>query len=563
MNMKSIFKTKQEKKPVNRRQLKNGSYSMLVTALAVAGAVAVNLIVSELPSQYTKIDVTSQQLSTLTEQSKEIVESLDEDVTIYYILQDSNRDTYVSRLLERYEDLSSHITVVEKDPVLYPNFTSQYTDDSLTENSVIVECGDSSRVISYDDMYEYELNYYYYSYETTGFDAEGQITSAIAAVTSDDLPKLYVLTGHNELSLDDSLTQSIEKENIETEELNLVTAEAVPEDADCLLIISPQTDFSDAETQKILSYMMTGGKVLLLTDYTGTDMPNLGSILEYYGVALVDGVVIEGNSNYYVQVPYYLVPDINSSEVSSDMTGGSSYVLLAAAQGIETLEDARDTLTIDSVLSSSGASYSKADVENMSTYEKESGDTDGPFDLGVIITETVELTDELVSEAEGLLEAAGISGTLDKSLSLSGIDGDTDDEMDETEEESEAEEAADINETEEAASAGTEADGADAEAEEEDAETAETKLAVFTSSALLDSSANQMVSGGNYELFINTVSWMCGHTSTVSVPVKSMSVSYLTLTSASSSFWSIIVIVIIPGIFLISGLIIWLRRRKK
>lgn len=605
--VKRIFSANTRKQPVSRRRLKNGSYSILLTAIVIAGAVAVNLIVSELPSQYTKIDVTEQQLSTLTDETKELAAGLEQDVEIYYIVQEGNRDTNVSRLLERYNDISTHITVEEKDPVLYPNFTSQYTDAGVAENSVIVVSGDVSRVVSYDSMYESEFNYSYYTYETTGFDAEGQITSAIAAVTSDDLPRLYALTGHGELSLNDSLAQSIEKENIETESLNLVTSDTVPEDADCLLIASPTSDLSDAEAQKILNYLKTGGKAIIITDYTDQDMPNLASVLEYYGVSVVDGIVLEGNSNYYVQVPYYLVPDINSTDVSSEMTGGDAYTLLAAAQGIRTAEDTRDGLSIESVLSSSSSSYSKADVQNMTTYQKEADDMEGPFDLGVIITETVELTDELLAETSAAVEGGAVETTLGSfALSVDGAEDGADQEEGGAEAESTAAGEAAEEEPESAAeetgggeepeSAAEEAGGgeelestaeetaggeepesaveeetADAESEAGTealidgtaAETAETKLAVFTSSSLIDASADQMVAGGNSKLFMNTVSWLCGHSSTVSIPVKSMSVSYLTLTSASSSFWSIVVIGIIPGAFLIAGLFIWLSRRKR
>ncbi len=500
-----------QKRRWGERRLKNGSYSISVIAIAVAAAVAVNLIAAELPSQYMQIDVSEQQLYTLTEQTKEIVAGLEKDITLYYIVQDSNKDTNVSRLLERYEGLSSHITVEQKDPVRYPNFASQYTDSEVSENSIIAVCEDSVRVITYDSMYESSFNYNYYTYETTGFDAEGQITSAIAAFASGDLPKLYTLTGHNELMINDSLAQSISKENIETESLNLITADEVPEDAACLLIASPSTDFSDEETAKILDYLQNGGKVILVTDYTGKEMPNLASILEYYGVEEQEGIVIEGDSNYYVQAPYYLVPDINSTEVTDGMTGGESYVLLAAAQGIHILEEARESLSISGILSTSDSAYSKTDVENMRTYEKESSDTDGPFDLAVLITEEVT--------AAGAEEESG----------------DTEEESEDAEEESES-------------------------AEEE---TVVTKLVVFTSSAIMDASADQMVSGGNAKLFMNTVSWACGHASSVSVPSKSMSVSYLTLTAASSSFWSIIVIGLIPAAFLITGLVTWLRRRRQ
>jgi ABC-2 type transport system permease protein len=106
-----------------------------------------------------------------------------------------------------------------------------------------------------------------------------------------------------------------------------------------------------------------------------------------------------------------------------------------------------------------------------------------------------------------------------------------------------------------------ETDAEDSTAEE--TETATTKLAVFTSSSLLNDSADQMVSGGNSRLFMNTLSWICGSTASVSVPVKSLTTSYLTVPSSSGNFWSIIVIGLIPGLILIYGLYIWLKRRKQ
>lgn len=590
ISLKKGERMAERKVPASKRQIKNGSYSVALTAVVIAGAVAVNLIASELPSQYTKIDVSEQQLSSLTDQSKELLAGLEEDVTLYYIVQDSSRDTYVSHLLERYEGYSSHIKVKEIDPVVSPNFTTQYTEETLSDNSIIVTCGESNRVIAYSSMYESEFNYNYYSYETTGFDGEGQITSAIAAVSSQDLPKLYTLSGHGELEINTTYAQSIEKENIETETLNLVTADGVPEDADCLLIASPTSDFSDAETQKILAYLRTGGKAIIITDYTDIEMPNLTSILDYYGVSLVDGVVLEKDSNYYIQLPYYLVPEINSTDISSDMTGGSGYTFLAAAQGIQTTEAARDTLSITSVLTTSDSSYSKTDVAGMTTYEKEEGDVDGPFDVGVIVTETVELTEELLEEVNGAVESAGSAeglGTLelaeaesDAQESVGGSEGQENVGVSESEESAGSPEgqaqletnAAEKTEASDEAETGAEAEEAEAEtgAETEEAETeaeevvtAETKLAVFSSSAIMDASADQMVSGGNSKLFMNALSWMCGHTTTVSVPVKSLSIEYLTVTTAGSNFWSILVIGIIPAAFLITGLIIWLKRRKQ
>lgn len=531
------------------RRLRHGSYSVVLTAIVLVAVVVLNLVVEEIPGQFTQFDFSEKQLSTIGDQTKEVLNRLTEDITLYYIVQDGMEDTYVSRLLERYEDASSHITVETKDPVLNPKFTSQYTDESLTDNSIIAVCGDVSRIIYYEDMYEAEFNYNYFSYETTGFDAEGQITSVIAALQSDDLPMVYTMTGHGETDLNDSLLQSMEKENLQTESLNLVTADAVPEDADCVLLISPTSDISQEEAQKLLTYLQEGGRVIIFKDYSEEPFENLDSVLEYYGTTIDEGVVLEGNSNYYVQVPYYVVPDINSTEVSSDMTEGSAYVLLAAAQPIETLEDARETVSISSILSTSDSAYAKTDVANMATYEKESGDSDGPFDLGVLITEDVEVTDEEAAET------------------------DTEEVTDAVEEETTAAEEAEEADKEKAANAEEDAEGVEdtgdvntgdaAETEGNSVRSDQTRLAVFSSSALLDASGDQMVSGGNSKLFMNTLSWICGRETSVSVPVKSLSVEYLTLTFASSSFWSIVTIALIPGAFLIYGLYVWLRRRKQ
>ena len=119
-------------------------------------------------------------------------------------------------------------------------------------------------------------------------------------------------------------------------------------------------------------------------------MPNFQSVLENYGVRTVDGIVMEGDTEHYIsQNPYYLLPDIESNDATSGLSSGSRYVLLALAQGIETMDNVRDSLNVQSILTTSDSAYSKTDLENMQTMEKESSDIDGPFNLGVAITEEV------------------------------------------------------------------------------------------------------------------------------------------------------------------------------
>ena len=471
---------------VNKKALKNGSYSMVYTVILIAVIVVINLIVAEIPTRYTQIDVSTQKLYTISDKTKEFLDELDQDVTIYHIVQNGNEDDVVEKLLTRYEETSSHIKVEKKDPVLYPNFTSQYTEEDVQDNSLIVVNGSKSKVVDYYNLYETQYDYYSGSSSTTGFDGEGQIDSAISYVTSDNLPVIYTLEGHGELELNSSITESLEKANYQIESLNLLTEETVPDDAGCLMIASPQADISEEEADKIISYMENGGKAIIFTDYTNTDIPNLKKVLENYGVTPDNGVVMEGDTKHYImQIPYYLVPEINSTEITTDLIEDNRYVLMPVAQSIRIMDSYRNTLDIETVLSTSERAYIKTNVENMQTFEKESGDQEGEFNLGVCVTEDIS-------------------------------------------------------------------------------EDKQTQLVYYGSSSLLDITTNQQVSGGNTELLLDTLGWMCENdVPVISVDSKSLDTSYLTISEYDSGYWSAMTCGIIPAIFLIIGGVIWFKRRKQ
>lgn len=390
INLKEMISSYREQRKRNKKLLKHGTYSMAVTAVVIAIVVVLNLVVQEIPSKYREIDLSSQKLYTIGEQTEKILKNLKKDVTLYYIAQDGTESSDIKNLLEKYEEGSKHITVEQKDPAVSPKFASQYTSDNISNNSIIVVCGDKSKVVDYSSMYETSINYQTYSQEVTGFDGEGQLTSAINYVVSDNMPVLYNLEGHDESSMSETMKETIEKANIEIKSLNLLSEEAVPDDAECLFIFAPATDLTKEEADKIISYLENGGKALIVSNYTDEDMPNFESVLENYGVQPVDGIVLEGNTDNYVsQNPYYLLPNIESGEITSELSSQSRYVLAPLVQGIKKADNIRDTLNISSILTTSDSAYSKTNLKDMDTMEKEDGDIDGPFDLAVSITEKV------------------------------------------------------------------------------------------------------------------------------------------------------------------------------
>ena len=274
INFKKIIADSREKRRKNKKVLRHGSYSMAVTGIVIASVIVLNLVVQELPSKYREIVLSSQKLYTIGEQTGKILKKLDKEVHMYWVVQDGTESSDIEKLLERYEEGSKHIQIEKKDPAVNPAFVSQYTSDNISNNSVIVVCGDKSKVVDYSDMYETTIDYNTYSQQVTGFDGEGQLTSAINYVISENMPVLYTLEGHDEAAMSETMKETIQKANIDIQSLNLLTEESVPEDTECLFIFAPAKDLNKEEADKVISYLENGGKAFIVSNYTNEDMSN-------------------------------------------------------------------------------------------------------------------------------------------------------------------------------------------------------------------------------------------------------------------------------------------------
>ncbi|MGM9660852.1 MAG: GldG family protein [Faecousia sp.] len=369
----------------SRQALKGGSYSLAVTAVVLAILIVVNVFVSALPSALTKFDISSSKLYSITSNTKAVVNNLQQDVTIYWVVQADKEDAVIENLLSKYESLSSHIDVVKKNPDVFPTFTEQYTDEQVPNNSLIVESGERSRFVSYNDIYLVDANMYSYSYNTS-FDGEGAITSAIDYVVTEDLPQLFVLEGHGESELPETFAGTVEKENIEVVSLSLLTVDAIPEEADCIAIYAPQSDISQEEAKMLMDYADNGGKLLVIAGpVEGAELTNLHSVLAHYGVEVTEGIVVEGDRSYYAfGYPYVLMPSMESSDITDSLIDAHYYPIFPIAQGLSVGYSSNAEVT--ELLRTSDLSFSKVAGFELDTYEMEDGDIAGPFTVGVSIT---------------------------------------------------------------------------------------------------------------------------------------------------------------------------------
>lgn len=372
------------------RSWRAGAYSVFAALLVIAMAVVANLAVSALPASVTQLDWTANKLYSLSRGTEQILASLDKDIDIYWLVEEGHENNTMQQILGKYGEYD-RVTVTRVDPVRYPSFAADYTDQTVESNSLAVVCGDRSLYIPYSDVwtysdyetYAYYLEYYQQPYLDV-FTGEEKLTAAILSVTSDSQPVMYTLTGHGEAGVSEDVLSAVALENIRTQELNLLTAEAVPEDCAVLAILAPERDLNARELELLEDYAGRGGQFLVTTAYTAEEMTNFKALLADFGIDLVGGYVMESDSRYYSYGYIDLViPAIGRHEITAPLTEEDSLsVVMPDSQALLDATEEVSPVTVTALLTSSETSYVKQDVEGVDSYEKAEGDQMGPFLLG-------------------------------------------------------------------------------------------------------------------------------------------------------------------------------------
>ena len=102
---------KKQKKPASL-SLRGGSYSLILTAVVLALVIVLNILAGALPENLTKYDMSATKLYSVTGNTRAVISALEDDVTIYWIVQAGEEDDVIENLLGRYEGLSDHMDMV-------------------------------------------------------------------------------------------------------------------------------------------------------------------------------------------------------------------------------------------------------------------------------------------------------------------------------------------------------------------------------------------------------------------------------------------------------------------
>ena len=406
------MKKLQIKNKFKSNKFRYGGYATLITSMVLVILLVANLVIDKIDFKY---DMTKNKLYSLSDQTYKVMDKLSHDVNIIIFCKQSSYDQGMSEIINKYPSKSKKITVKYVDPTTNPQVAKKYssTENEIANGSIVVESVGKFKAIKESELYNTKED------QTTGetsvqsLAVEQKITGAIMYVTGDKNSIVYNLQGHKEIALATEVSSDLSNQNFSIKSVNLLTNDWKPVAGDMLLVSSPSIDISKEELIKLKDFFSKGGHGIFLMDLQKGKFPNFDDLMSTFGIQIGHSLILEGDSKKFYQEPAYLIPKMNSHAIINPMVSANLPILFPVAQPIEQLKVKKDSLKIEPLLTTSGQSFGKKNI-NSTKAQKESGDIDGPFDVAVAITDTQELSNAkiVVFSSSGFINVAA-GGNID------------------------------------------------------------------------------------------------------------------------------------------------------
>ena len=296
---------------INKKKLKYGSVATVITVVVIAAVVLVNVILSVFADRYNMtLDITPNSDFAVSQETIDYLEALTENVeictTVDEMVFETSENKYYRQayeVLKKYALNSDKVELNFVDMTVNPAYVEkykQYYNGTISENSIVIFNNDTHRikVISINDLFNTEIDYYTFTQSIVSSKAEQVLTSAIMYIT-DPEPKTAVYLDVVSQSTVGSNIQSL----LETNGFDLVTVnpltEELPMDADLIVINAPLNDFSEDLINKLYTFMENDGNygknMIYLASAYQNSTPNIDAFLAEWGIKVVNGFTVESN----------------------------------------------------------------------------------------------------------------------------------------------------------------------------------------------------------------------------------------------------------------------------
>ena len=295
-----------------------------LSAFIIAGSIAIgflflNLIANKLDF---RIDTTRDNLYSLSSQSHQILDRLDEEVRIiHFYMQNDPRYTPTLELLREYQRSSSQISVELYDINSNPSVADRY--NVRFQGTTIIRKGDRvSEVYGSDEVSIsngiYQLLYHsdkkiYFTGGHGEFDIFSRVSEDHLELEGEEDRPIFLHQRQGMLKLKETL----ELMSFEVDKIFLLQEGRVPADADLLVIASPLEPFLPMEIAAIRDYLDNGGN-LLVTLRPFLD-GGLGQLLSEYGIIPQNNMVIDFGNHFWNDAMAPAVGSYEEHRITRDM----------------------------------------------------------------------------------------------------------------------------------------------------------------------------------------------------------------------------------------------------
>lgn len=366
-----------------RRILAHGLHTSLSIILIVAILGLVGIIIERHPLRW---DLTKSKSHTLSDQSRKIVESLDQEIKILAFFADDDSKSKAQDLFESYKYISKLISYEFIDPDRNPSLAKKY--DIKTYGTAVLEG--------------------YGKKETVTSVSEESITNAILKLTRSEKKKIYFVAGHGEHAIDDfgkdgysTVKSSLEKDNYAVEKLVLAEKKGIPEDAAVVVVAGPKKNLFPEEVQTLEEYARKGGRLVIMLDpyYDG----GLKNFLNSYGFELTDDMVVDKLSRVFGGSP--LMPVVTQYGIHSITNNFNVLTFFPEARSLREAQKKPDKVTWIVLAQTSEAAWGETNrkllEQNQATFD-EKEDIPGPVTIAAvaeIVNQDEPKQDESVSDS--------------------------------------------------------------------------------------------------------------------------------------------------------------------
>lgn len=334
-----------------------------------------------------KIDLTENNLYTLSPQSQQLVTNLSQTLKVYIF--DSPPNDFDRKLLQDYGRKNDKFQYQFVDPQVSINLAQKFRVTRLGD--VYLEYGDKQQLVQ--------------TLSPENRLSEIRLTNAIAKIQQTTQPIIYILQGHGESAMEEgqvSLSQAVttlRDKGYIINSLTLATSPLIPPDANVLIISNPEKELLEGEIKIIEKFLEEGGSLFVM--YNAGSNVNLDEIMRKWGIKFDDRLVVDASGTgevFGLGPSITIIVDYGVHPITQNFGNGMSLFPWARPIITETVKD----VTATPFLITNSQSWGERNPEGENVELDPTVDLPSPLNIGVALAKKNLVNNSYKSEEDSL-----------------------------------------------------------------------------------------------------------------------------------------------------------------